>query len=302
LGLSTETEVILAHRLTTQTSLRGLVAGDVPEQSKYLFGMAELVVNSLPWWLRPPVRAHQTGSYLEVGDDTGPSSLRAAAGKSQRGGLQDRGGAKGNIGRGKTYSVGHLSEVSTWERPEQIDDGLLPGVPIRRRVFLVRESTAKGRNDYWHNEWRAADAGRGRFQNVFIPWYIEPEKYWLMPPAGWAPSDSSKAHAEMVERTSPAYLLGETIRLPAGQLYWYERMRAKFEEDGRLHQFLEEYPAVPEEAFQFSGRSIFNSITLELLKRQERTPLAVLHVEPAKTIAQLKAWEAEQAARAGAGV
>lgn len=290
LGLSTETEVILAHRLTTtKMSVRGLVAGDVPEQSKYLFGMAELVIESLPWWLRMPYKAHQTGSYLEF-QYTG-ASLRAAAGKSQRGGLQDREKAKGNIGRGKTFGLVHISEVSTWERPEQIEDGLLPGVPRRPQIFMVRESTAKGRHDYWHQEWQKAEKGLGRFTNVFIPWYIEPDKYWLPPPPGWEPADTTNAHAEAVERESPKWCLGQTIRLTPDQRYWYEQTRAAYEADNDLYKFFEEYPATPTEAFQHAGRTVFTPATLERLKAQERSPLAILHVEPAKDIALLKEWE-----------
>lgn len=292
LGVSTETEVILAHRLLTQTSVRGLVAGDVPEQSKYLFGMAELVIDSAPWWLRPDLTFHQTGSYLQFA--TG-ASLRAAAGKSQRGGLQDRGGAKGNIGRGKTYGLAHLSEISTWERPEQIEDGLMPGVPRRPRTFMVRESTAKGRNDYWHQEWKKAAKHLGRFTNIFIPWYIEPDKYWLPPPVNWIPATTTVQHADTVARTSPGFLLGTRHTLSRPQMYWYEQTRRTFEEDGELHKFLEEYPATPEEAFQHAGRSVFSSITLERVKTQERTPVAILRVEPARDIAILKAWEREAA-------
>ncbi|HXU02822.1 MAG TPA: hypothetical protein VN903_17775, partial [Polyangia bacterium] len=42
LGLSSLTEMILTHRLTTQTSVRGLVAADTQEQSRYMFSMTEL--------------------------------------------------------------------------------------------------------------------------------------------------------------------------------------------------------------------------------------------------------------------
>lgn len=299
LGLSTESEAILAHRITSQTSVRGLVAGDVPEQSEYLFGMAELIVDHLPWWLKPQTRAHQTGKFLAFATGT---SLRVAAGKSQRGGLQDRGGAKGNLGRGKTFGIGHISEVSTWERPEQLRDGLEPGIPEHPRTFFVRESTAKGRNDFWHNEWRLADQGKGRWTNIFIPWYSEPTQYRLPPPDGWEPNEHAKAHAEAVERTSAQFMLGgETVRLNADQLHWWERKRTVAEDTGELAKFYEEYPATPEESFQNSGRSIFTPKVLELLKRQERIPIAVLHVEPMKTIDDIRAWEREAGVGVGAG-
>ena len=299
LGISTETEVILAHAITTQPGVRGLVSGDVPEQSEYLFSMAERVIANLPWWLKPRRTKFNTGAYWEGSNG---ASLRIAAGKSQRGGLQDKGGTKGNIGRGKTFQKVHISEVSTWERPEQLKDALLWGVPRRPQTFGVFESTAKGRNDFWHNWWKESDRGLTRFTNIFIPWYIEPDKYWLPPPDGWEPGEVAKAHADQVTRTSATYCLGKTIRLSREQLYWYECEYAAAEEADDLNRFHEEMPAVPEEAFQHSGRSVFSTNVLERLARQERTPQLVLHVEPMKDIAQLKAWEREEAKRlAGEG-
>lgn len=297
LGVSTLTEVICAHRVTTQTSVRGLVAADVQEQSRYLLSMAELVIERLPWWLKPALRAHQTGDLLHFETD---SQLRTAWGKSSRGGLQADSKVKGNIGRGKTYSLVHISEFSTWERPEQIRDGLMPGVPTRPRTFFVRESTAKGRHDPWHEEWTAADKGMGRFTNVFIPWYIEPDKYWLPAPGGWAPVETTAAHVALVERTSPLYLNGTTIRLSRDQAYWYERTRALFEETDELNRFYEEYPATPEEGFQFAGRSVFPPSVLARLQRQERTPEVLAYIRPMREIAQLRAFEAEQAKKAAA--
>lgn len=290
LGVSTFTDCVAAHRVTTQGATRGLIAGDVKEQSVYLFGIAERVIAGLPWYLRPTTIAHQTGSYWE--GDTG-ATLRSAWGKSSRGGLQDKGGEKGNIGRGKTFHFIHISECSTWERPEQLEDGLLPGVPRRPRIFGAFESTAKGRNDWWHGWWKLTDKGLGRFFNLFIPWYIEPDKYWLPPPPGWEPADTTKAHMDTVERTSPQYLLGRTHRLSAAQAYWYEQTRAQFDEQDDLHKFLEEYPATPEEAFQHAGKSIFSAKVLEALRAQERAPGAMFYVKPASEIAQLKAWELE---------
>lgn len=292
LGLSTMTQSLITHRLTTQSSVRALTAADVKEQSRYLMSMAELIVKSMPWWLRPTlVPPTQIGDALTF--DTG-STLRVSWGKSSRGGYQDDEKAKGNLGRGKTFGLFHLSELSTWERPEQLDDGLFPGVPRRPRTFGVAESTAKGRYDWWHHHWLRSAQGLGRFTNVFIPWYIEPDKYWLPPPDGWEPSDTSKAHAATVERTSPEYLLGKTHRLTKAQLYWYEHMRATFEDDDRLNEFYEEYPATAEEAFQYAGRSVFKPSVLERLRGQERAPIGLVEVMPAADVAQLKAWEREQ--------
>lgn len=303
LGISTITEVLLAAAVTTSRTVQGLVAADVEEQSKYMFSMAERVIEHLPWWLKPPTAAPTT-TGKQITFETG-AALRAAWGKSSRGKLQERDGQKGNLGRGKTFGLVHLSELSTWERPEQIYDGLLPGIPRRPRTFVVFESTAKGRYDDWHKQWDQTERGIGRFANIFIPWYIEPEKYWLPVPDGWVPAASTVQHAEEVERDSPRWTLGPTIRLAREQLYWYEQTRRTFDDehlgseftaDGRRVQtFYEEYPASPRDAFQHAGQSIFGVKVLERLKGYERPPVAILDIAPAKDLAMLAAFEREMA-------
>lgn len=288
LGLSTELEVIMAHRATTQTALRGLVGADVETQATHLFTIFESVVANLPWWLTPAKGPYDTGRKWT--SQTGVE-ITAAWGKSSRGGLADEQKQKGNIGRGRTYGAVHLSELSTWERPDQIDDGLLPAIPRRRRTFVGFESTAKGRYDWWHEHWLATAAGKTRFRNVFIPWYVEPDKYWAVPPPGWEPDAGAKAHAEAVERESPKWLFGRTVRLSREHLCWYQQTRDFYASKDYLYKFFEEYPATDTEMFQFSGKSVFSAATLEYLRRQERTPAAILLIEPAKEIAKLKEWE-----------
>lgn len=293
LGLSTLWESILCHRLTTQTYQRGLIAGDVPEQSEYLFSMLELIEEHLPWWLTPEIRFFNKGKFRFWENF---SSARVLAGKSQRGALQDKGGSKGNIGRGKTFGLGHISEVSTWEHPGQLDDGFEPGVPESRRSLVGYESTAKGRNDYWHNKWRKADQGIGRFVPVFIGWWAEPAKYWRPVTDAWEPKPTTLEHAQLVEREGPRWVHHE-VRLTKEQLFWYEQKRADFEADDDLATFLSEYPAVPEEAFQFAGRSIFSERQISRIRAASKLLQVVLDVKPAREIVQGARIEAEIAAR-----
>lgn len=290
LGQSTITEVIMAHGVTTQLGLRALVAADVQEQSQYMFSMAETVIKHLPPWLRPSVKAHQAQVFWEA--ETG-SSLRAAWGKSARGGLQDRDKAKGNLGRGRTFRRLHLSELSSWERPEQINDALLPGVPIRPGVFGVFESTAKGRHDWWHTHWLHTAKGlriSGRaFDNVFIPWYIEPDKYWLPAPEGWAPALLTLAHAEAVLRDSPLWCLGRTVRLSREQLYWWESTRAAFDEAGDLYKFLEEYTScVTAETRVSTERGILPISEGITCKETESGPIVAAGPQPVSAIYKLE--------------
>lgn len=274
LGASTLVQSLIAHRVLTHGQVRGLVASDVPQNSgsEGIFGMLELVVEHWPWWLKPQELYHTKNHHIMWKNG---SRVIVESGKSMKGGLQEEGGEKGQLGRSKTYSCLHLSEISTWERPEQINSALLPAVPITPRTLMGRESTALGRNNYWHQEWRKAGAGVDpRFFNIFIPFYAEKSKYWLPCPAGWSPSDDTLAFARRATEHGPTYM-HRPVALTPEQLYWYEVMKAAALHDDALYRFLSEYPSEPEEAFQNSGRSIFSVQTMDRMEQQIR-PLADL--------------------------
>lgn len=283
LGASTLVQSLLGHRTTTQTYVKGLIASDVPANSgsQGIFGMYELGFSHLPWWLKPAVQFWNTDSHLVLKNG---SSVIVESGKSMKGGLQDEGGQKGQLGRSKTYSVAHLTELSTWEHPETIDDALMPAIPQTPRTLMGRESTAKGRHNWWHREWLVAEEGLGRCFNIFIPWYAERSKYWLPVPANWVPTDETLAFARRVQEKGPRYMR-RAISLAPEQLVWYEQRRAEAVRKEQLYKFLEEYPAEPEEAFQYSGRSIFSIETMDRLEGQAKPMIDLWQVAPHSELA-----------------
>ncbi len=287
LGASTLCQSILAHRVVTQTFTKGLIASDVPQNSGSagLFGMLELTVAHIPWWLKPAEKYHTKDQHIVF---TTNSSVIVESGKSMKGGLQDDGGSKGQIGRSKTYSIAHLSELSTWENAGQIDDALMPAIPMTPRTFMAKESTAKGRHNWWHKEWMTTQAGNGRSFNIFIPWYAERSKYWAPCPTGWIPPDSVLQYAARVATHGPRWMGQSEYRLSKEQLYWYHLQRRAAEDKGTLYKFLEEYPAEPEEAFQYSGRSIFTPAQIDYLRQRAKPARLVYRVLPATLIADLR--------------
>lgn len=305
LGASTFTQSCIAHRGTTQSYTKCMVASDVPENSGStgLFGMLELVVEHLPWWLKPQEKYHTKDKHILWANH---SSVVVEAGKSMKGGLQDDGGQKGQLGRSKTYTCVHLSELSTWEYADTIDDSLDPAIARTPRTFWGKESTAKGRTGWWPKEWKATERGYGRSFNIFIPWYAEATKYWLPAPDGWEPPGFCLEYAERVQRHAPRWMR-RSFSLSKEQLFWYYVQRRAAEEKGILYKFLEEYPAEPEEAFQYSGRGIFTPEQVDRLRNCAR-PLRTLYtVQRASLITEMRDTQfaehetakAEAAARRG---
>jgi hypothetical protein len=289
LGVSTLSEALLAHRIVTRAHIRALSGADVEEQAGYLFRMVVRIYDQLPWFLRPAKVYFNKNRELSLANQ---SFLKTAWGKSTRGALQAVSGAegsKGSIGRGQTYSVVHISELPTWENPEQLDTALLPAIPYAPDTLVLYEATAEFAGDWWHKHWLASGEGEGRFTNIFIPWSAEPKKYALPAPLDWTPSASTLVHAAKCERDSPKWFAGRTVTLTRDQLYWYERTRAFYEKKGQLYKFLKEYPADDQECFQYAGRSVFTLEQLEQIDQAGSRPLLdVWAVEPALEVAQLR--------------
>lgn len=293
-GISTLGAALCTHRVVTQTHVRALLASDVPDNSgsEGLFGMYERLIANLPWWLAPSEQFHAKNAHVIF--HTG-SAVLVESGKSMKGGLQDKGGQKGQLGRSKTFSVVHLTELSTWEAPEQIDDALMPAVPRSPRTLGIKESTAKGRHNWHHQDWLVGERGRGRWRNVFIPWYADEAKYWLPAPVDWTPAEDTLLEARKAEEAGPRYL-HRPVTLTRNQLYWWEETRAAYTEKGELAKFLEEYASDPESCFQASGRSIFTLDQLQYLRRIARPLIDLWRVDPAKDLQPLHQAELDQAA------
>lgn len=276
MGFSTLAELLIAHRATTQNNIFGLIASDVPRSSAHLFDMFERVIERLPWYLRPEVKEHVKNDEMLF---DGGSHIYVGAGKSTRGTT----GERGQLGRSMTVSCLHLSELSTWEDTKQIDSALMPIIPRHPRTLALFESTAKGRNNWWHEAWKLSVKGVGRPVPIFVPWFAEPNKYRSKAPIDWSPSIVTTTHAKRCEEIAPRWL-NKSVSLTRDQLYWYESIRATFEAKGSLKDFLEEYAADPEECFQFSGRSIFSTETIQRISETRKLIKILLEIAPSVEI------------------
>jgi len=289
LGISTFAESLVAHRVLARRQVRALVGADVEDQAGYLFRMVDRLYQSLPWFLKLQ-RVNFVKNREMIFNNQ--SYLKTAWGKSTRGALQSvtgQEGSKGAIGRGQTFGVIHISELATWDNPEQLDSSLLPAIPIAPSTLVIFESTAEIAGDWWHKHWLATAEGAGRFVNLFIPWYAEPSKYSLPAPIDWTPASQTLQHAKKCELDAPT-TLGHATSLSRDQLYWYERTRGYYAKKGELGKFLREFCADPYECFQYAGRAIFTFEQLEAIDAAgSRRPLKdVWAVEPAREIAELR--------------
>ena len=280
LGVSTISDIIIAHRTFFYGNITGLIASDIDDHTENLYGMVFRVFTSLPWWMKPrsqdPQRDYKKFNKLLSFSDQ-DSVIRFVSSNNMAGG--DSGQEKGSMGTGQTLHLAHLSELALWVNPGQIDDALMPSIPMSPRTFAIFESTAKGRGNWWHIAWDQGKRGLGRRKPVFIPWYTDPQTYKLPAPVNWEPSTEALQHAASVKEKSVPWV-GQTIILSKDQLYWWERTRAEYIDGRKLNKFLAEYAADDLEAFQNTTLGVFPAELIEGMRRRAAKTPFLLEIKP----------------------
>lgn len=279
LGVSTLTEIAVIHRTQFYKHTNALIASYDPDQSKKMAGMMDRAYDNEPWWLKPEVTSYREDVLREFGNlDSGISIQHG----SQFTGL----------GRGSTPNVAHLSEVAEYIEPEElIDASLLNAMHPSPKMFLVLESTAKGRKNYWHRLWEHSktnyDSGRASLYPMFLPWFmgrdIYPTETWLKMhpiPQEYEPAALTCHHAERARNYVQSNellkkFLGESWEMPVEQMWWWEVTREEYKNKDILNKFYEEMPADDLEAFQSTNRSAFDADILSVYREGCKPPLGV---------------------------
>lgn len=286
-GISTLSVGINFHRTVTHANTFALIASDVPTSSDFLWDMYERMLDNLPWWMMPTVSERTKNDEIVYASGThlfwGAAKSTRGADKTTRNATD---GQKGQLGRGKNFSMIHLSEIATMTNPQQIDTSLEPGIPVSPMTFYVKESTAQGRGskNYWHNEWNLAKAGKSRATAVFIPCFATKRKNTLPPPAAWIPSLETLKVARRYEEEGPRWM-HRPVRATRGQLYWYEKTRAEKVVKGLLAEFIQEHPVTDDEAFQYSGQQVvLPALVLERVRNDARPVGSLIEILPQREL------------------
>lgn len=178
-------------------------------------------------------------------------------------------------GRGKAISLFHGSEVAYWTNAPDHFAASVQGVPLAPGTEVILESTSAGQGGDFYERWLDAEAGKGDYIPIFLPWWLSPE-YSREPPAGFELTDE----AEEGEMGEIEY--ASTFGLTLAQMAW---RRGKILELRSSTQFRQEYPATPSEAWTAPpGHEPFIK-PLTVLRARKRTtegngPL-ILGVDPA---------------------
>ena len=282
LGVTTLTELAVAHRVQFYPYVNAVVGSADPDKSLKMSGIMEFCWKMQPWWILPKVTKYNSGELIEFGEQNSGVSIQ-------------HGSQFTGIARGSTPTVAHLSELVDFKKPEQlVDASLLRAMHESPFLFLVLESTAHGRHNWWHRTWEYSKenwaSGRARLFPVFLPWFVGRDLYptntWIHSrpiPKDWKPMGLTIAHAERAKnyvKASPILRkhIGENWTMPLDQMWFWEVTRAEYEAKNELAEFYSEMPADDQEAFQSLHNSVFSTDVIQIYRERSRDPETVFGI------------------------
>lgn len=180
-------------------------------------------------------------------------------------------------GRGGTVRLFHGSEVAFWANAPAHFAASVQGVPLLPGTEVILESTSAGAGGEFYERWQDAEAEKGDYIPVFLPWWLSPE-YSRPPPVGFELNPEPEVDGEMSELE-----YADTWKLPLSKMAW---RRNKIVELRSLELFKREYPANPAEAWTAPPGMeplISNTLVLRARKRTgiEGSGPLILGVDPA---------------------
>lgn len=251
------------HRMLFWPGTRGFAGTLEPDGCGELYKRDMIAIEHLPFWLKPDL-------YPDVKDQEFgfPAPLNARLRYQPE-------NQKTGIGVGTQIDVSHLTEVPLWRYPFQISFAFAPALPKSRMTLHIQEGTSSGKG-YWQEVTEDCRKGRPGFESwtyIFVPWYMNSKKWRKNAPDTWRPAEHTVAHGELIERTSPEWSGGITIRPSRDQLYWWETERSRHARINELASFLANYPATPEMSFVNFAEGALPVELIEKFELEERHPL-----------------------------
>jgi hypothetical protein len=248
--------------------VNSIIVGPDEDTSGYVMGMYESALDFLPWWMRSRTKTRQRGSMIEF--DEPNEELRQTRPGLKTWIYADNARKPSGVGRGKTFGRALLTELAFWADGEQLSKALFPTMNTPDG-FYVMESTANGRNDFWHNLWRGAEAGKVDWHPIFIPFYRRDKTYSLP----ILKTEVFVLTGEEMEQRERIFAK-ESYLIKDGTFKWMRNKKAEFvatHNDDMM--FSQEYTSEPEESFQSSAVTAFPRGVINRFAKRTIEPLWV---------------------------
>lgn len=226
-GCSTYVEGRFYWRVTHHPGAMAFILTHEEAATANLFKMVERYHQNCPPFMKPVTGASNAKELLFPKIDSG-YKVGTAGNKA--------------VGRSSTVQYFHGSEVAFWPNADEHVKGVMQAVPDAAGTEVILESTANGMGNFYHSQWKLAEAGQSDYIAVFVPWFWQSE-YRTQPPEGFTLTEDEEE-------------LAEQYGLDDAQMYWRRRKIAELSSDGTNGErsFKQEYPCNAAEAFQVTGQ------------------------------------------------
>ena len=226
-GCSTYTEGRFYWKTTHKKGVRAFILTHEDEATKNLFEMAQRFHDHNNPLLKPSTGGNNA---RELYFDKLDSGYRVGTARTK------------GTGRSGTFQYFHGSEVAFWAHADEHAKGILQAIPDVDGTESIRESTANGVGNYFHQQWKAAERGEGEYINIFIPWFWQDE-YTKQPEDDFVRDDAEEKLVEYYDLTD-------------AQLAWRRQKITDLSVNGADGEaaFKQEYPCNAAEAFQLTGK------------------------------------------------
>ena len=254
-GATSLLRLITAQRMCLYRHTRALAASLDQDKIHELYKRDHIWLDNLPFFLIPKIQYDTKAQQIYF------ENLKSGI-------IYQQANQQAGVGTGQQFDMSHITEVALWPLAERLEFDLLPAIPQARSTFFGMESTANGRDNFWcefTENVRHRREGFSQWIYSFTPWYINSKKNRLPAPDDWRPNEITQQHADLIERTSSEFA-GTTIRPHVNNLYWWETEYLKNKEMGSLAVFFSNYPATPEQSFQYSAAAALPIETIEWMR------------------------------------
>lgn len=265
MGLSTAVEAIIYWWTSTNKNINSVIIGHEEGSAKNLYMMFRRYYDNTNPLFKPHIRYNtRTDLSFERFDEFGKqvglgSSIKTATAGNKA------------AGRSDTINLLHASELGEWENGEELVASLLETVPdepvMEKPSMMFLESTAKGRGNYFHKEFKGAMKGENNFMPFFFPWWVlDSYERDHDEPLGEL-SDYEQFLVELMEKghdVAGQHIPIDHDRIPA-KVHFYRRKAKNFA--STPEKLFQEYPSTWQEAFIASGKNVFNTLSLQEIEK-----------------------------------
>lgn len=286
-GVSTYVEGRFYWKTSTRENRYAATVTHEPDATHALFQMTKRFYDHCPVDFKPEAKYNNRTLLQFEGLD---SAFRVGTAEKE------------HFGSGTAIHYFHASEVSKWPAHTQANllISALQCVPNHPDTEIIFESTAMGiggefYNRFWSARYRYSvvlvdgkpslkfevneDADPANaYTSIFFPWFIFP-KYRMAVPADFKRSKMGDPGIE--PGMTPEEDLVALHGVDDEQLYWRrDTIANKCDATGhnlgktKWQIFMQEYPSTPEEAFLATGRTVFDAIKVNALKKAAPKPIA----------------------------